>query len=374
MKQQKQTNKIEWKEIEIGDILDYEQPGKYIVEKEILKHKTKNSVPVLTANKSFILGYTEEKGGIYDKSPVIIFDDFTTDSKFVDFKFKVKSSAMKLLTPKSKEVNLRFVFLMMKSINVNFATHKRYYLSVYQKRNIPMPFSNGKPDLKEQERIIKILEEAEELTSKSKKAEELLDEYLKSVFYEMFYNKGFEEKTFRDISKLSQGLQIPISKRKNIPASDTLPYITIQFLNGHKDPEYIQNAKQNVICTIEDVLMTRTGNTGQVVTDVEGVFHNNFFKIDYDRSMINKIYLVFYLRQNQIKKRILSLAGQSTIPDLNHGDFYNLDIIVPPLPLQEKFALIVEQVEKMKENISKTKQNSEELFNSLISKAFGGEL
>ncbi len=153
MKQQIQQNQIEWKEVEIGELLDYEQPGDYIVQSEILKEKTKSSVPVLTANKSFILGYTEEKNGIYDNHPVIIFDDFTTDTKFVDFKFKVKSSAMKLLTPKSKDVSLKFIFLMMKGIQLNFSTHKRYYLSVYQKRKILMPFKENKLDFEEQEKF-----------------------------------------------------------------------------------------------------------------------------------------------------------------------------------------------------------------------------
>jgi len=154
MKQQTQINKIEWKEVEIGELLDYEQPGKYIVEGEILKEKTKNSIPVLTANKSFILGYNEEKKGIYENPPVILFDDFTTDTKFVDFKFKVKSSAMKLLRSKSENINLKFVFLMMKGIQLNFSTHKRYYLSVYQKRKILMPFKENKLNLEEQEKFV----------------------------------------------------------------------------------------------------------------------------------------------------------------------------------------------------------------------------
>lgn len=373
---QTQTNQIEWKEVEIGELLDYEQPGDYIVQSEILREKTKSSVPVLTANKSFILGYTEEKDGIYNQPPVIIFDDFTTDTKFVDFKFKVKSSAMKLLRPKSKDINLKFVFLMMKGIQLNFSTHKRYYLSVYQKRKILMPFKENKLDMGEQEKFVEILENSWKLSEKGKKIENLFNEYLKSIFYEMFLEEEgkFEIKTFRDISKLSQGLQIPITERKTKQTKGSLPYITIQFLNGHKDPEYIENAKPNVICDKEDVLMTRTGNTGQVVTDVGGVFHNNFFKIDYDRSMINRIYLVFYLRQERVKKMILSQAGKSTIPDLNHGNFYSLEIIVPPLSLQQKFASIVEQIEKMKDSINKTKQNSEELFNSLVSKGFRGEL
>src|SRR3989344_2784489 len=128
---QKQIPK-DWKEIELEEILDYEQPNKYIIKSEILVNKSSNSLPVLTANKSFILGYTNEQEGICEKLPVIIFDDFTTDSKYVDFKFKVKSSAMKLLRPKTKDVDLKFIFLLMQTIKFNSATHKRYYLSTYR--------------------------------------------------------------------------------------------------------------------------------------------------------------------------------------------------------------------------------------------------
>ena len=88
---------VEWKEL--GKVVDYEQPSKYIVSSKA--YDDSNEIPVLTAGQSFILGYTNEKDGIYQASknnPVIIFDDFTTSKQWVDFKFKVKSSAMKMLT------------------------------------------------------------------------------------------------------------------------------------------------------------------------------------------------------------------------------------------------------------------------------------
>jgi type I restriction enzyme, S subunit len=95
--------------------------------------------PVLTANKSFILGYTNEKFGIYESLPVIIFDDFTTDSKYVDFPFKVKSSAIKILSSRSPEVNLRFVAERMRLVRFPVGEHKRYYISEYQHIELPTP-------------------------------------------------------------------------------------------------------------------------------------------------------------------------------------------------------------------------------------------
>ncbi|MBU4452109.1 MAG: restriction endonuclease subunit S, partial [Nanoarchaeota archaeon] len=126
-----------WKEVALGDVVDYEQPTDYIVNSD--EYNDEYKTPVLTAGKSFILGYTNETEGVYNKLPVIIFDDFTTASKFVTFSFKVKSSAMKLLTPKTKDIDLKFVFWLMQTINVDSTTHKRYYLSNYQHIKIPLP-------------------------------------------------------------------------------------------------------------------------------------------------------------------------------------------------------------------------------------------
>jgi len=183
MKQQTQ-NKIEWKEVELGEILDYEQPTKYIVEKT--NYSDDYEIPVLTAGKSFILGYSDEKKGVCENLPVIIFDDFTTANKYVDFKFKVKSSAMKILRSKNDNIDLKFAFLAMQRLKFDVKRHKRYYLSAYQKIKIPLPFCNNKPDLETQQKIASILEKAETLKQKRKNADELLDEYLKAVFWEMF--------------------------------------------------------------------------------------------------------------------------------------------------------------------------------------------
>ncbi len=130
---------IDWEKCEIRDVLYYEQPTKYIVTKEDYNDSFK--IPVLTAGKSFILGYTNEKFGIFDKLPCIIFDDFTTDIKYVDFQFKVKSSAMKILNCNTN-ANIKYVFNFMKRIKVINETHKRYWISDYSKREIILPSLN----------------------------------------------------------------------------------------------------------------------------------------------------------------------------------------------------------------------------------------
>ena len=119
----------------ISDVLSYEQPQPYIVENT---EYTAEGIPVLTANKAFVLGYTSEINGIYDKGDCIIFDDFTLDCKYVDFPFKVKSSAIKILTAKNKEL-LRYTFEFLKYLDLSTEEHKRHYIAETQNQEFILP-------------------------------------------------------------------------------------------------------------------------------------------------------------------------------------------------------------------------------------------
>lgn len=144
---------IGWTVCRLEDIVVYEQPTQYIVASA--NYSDKYEIPVLTAGKSFILGYTNETNGIYDKLPAIIFDDFTTDSRLIDFPFKVKSSAMKILQVK-KEININYVAYFMSITRLAGDTHKRYWISEYSKIQIPLPPIN------EQNRIVQTIQDIED--------------------------------------------------------------------------------------------------------------------------------------------------------------------------------------------------------------------
>ena len=141
-----------WSICLLEDIIDYEQPTQYIVASTDYNDEYKT--PVLTAGKSFILGYTNESNGIYNNLPTIIFDDFTTDSRLVNFPFKVKSSAMKILQV-DKDISIQYVAYFMSITRLAGNTHKRYWISEYSK--IPIPI----PPKEEQDRIVQIISEIE---------------------------------------------------------------------------------------------------------------------------------------------------------------------------------------------------------------------
>ena len=135
-----------WAVCQLDNIVSYEQPTPYIVKST--DYDDTYTTPVLTAGKSFIIGHTNETNGIYEKLPCIIFDDFTTDSKLVDFPFKVKSSAMKILQVK-EDINIEYIAMFMSITRLIGDTHKRYWISEYSKIEIPIPPKN------EQDRIVK---------------------------------------------------------------------------------------------------------------------------------------------------------------------------------------------------------------------------
>lgn len=142
-----------WQERQLAELLSYEQPGPYIVDSS--QYLAAGPTPVLTAGKTFLLGYTNEATGIYRSHPVIIFDDFTTASKYVDFNFKVKSSAMKILSAR-RGVDLRFVYERMQLIDFPLGDHKRYWISEYSKLPVAVP------DIKEQQAIAAALRDCED--------------------------------------------------------------------------------------------------------------------------------------------------------------------------------------------------------------------
>jgi len=157
---------IKWKSL--GDYSSYDQPTKYRV--KFKDYSDRFKTPVLTAGKTFILGYTDETEGIYNASdnPVIIFDDFTTANKWVDFDFKVKSSAMKMITSKDEsKASLKYIFYWLNTLSSGLdGDHKRQWISNYANKKLPIPCPNNpEKSLKIQKEIVRILDTFTELTT-----------------------------------------------------------------------------------------------------------------------------------------------------------------------------------------------------------------
>lgn len=168
--------------VELNKLLNYEQPGKYTVSST--NYDESYPIPVLTAGKTFILGYTDEEDGIYDaskKDPVIIFDDFTTSFKWVDFNFKIKSTAIKLLTSYDSNASLKYIYYAMQCIKYETQDHARQWISNYSKFLIPLP------PVKVQNAIVEILDKFTKL-----EAELEAELAARRAQYEYYRNSLFE--------------------------------------------------------------------------------------------------------------------------------------------------------------------------------------
>jgi type I restriction enzyme S subunit len=168
----------DWQTVSLSEVLDYEQPAKYLVSDT--GYSNEYSTPVLTAGKTFVLGYTNETYGVYERHlPVIIFDDFTTATKFVDFRFKVKSSALKILKPQLG-INLRFIFEAMQRLKFVPGGHERHWISKFSYLTIKLP------DLIEQQKIAAFLSLLDAKIALLTDQLERVTEFKKGLLQQMF--------------------------------------------------------------------------------------------------------------------------------------------------------------------------------------------
>lgn len=186
-----------------------------------------------------------------------------------------------------------------------------------------------------------------------------------------YFKEEWNKKLFKDFTKLSQGLQIAISSRFLEDGEDRYFYITNEFLNPNSTKKYyIESPSENVICTVDDILMTRTGNTGKVITNISGAFHNNFFKVDYDKFETSKMFLYYLLTSNDIHKEIIIRAGNSTIPDLNHSDFYSIKTSVPSLDEQSAIGSLFSTLDDLLDSYKDNLVNYQSFKVTMLSKMF----
>lgn len=170
-----------WEKRKLGDILNYEQPTPYIVRSE--NYQNSFPTPVLTAGKSLLLGYTNETNGIKSaskSSPVIIFDDFTTSSHLIDFPFKIKSSAMKILSPSNNDSDIYFSFGLLFSINYVSKNHERHWISQFSNFRVQVP------SVHEQACVSRVLLNVTDLIAATQHKIDALEQVKKALLQRLF--------------------------------------------------------------------------------------------------------------------------------------------------------------------------------------------
>jgi type I restriction enzyme, S subunit len=370
---------MKWEMVKLGDVLDYEQPTNYIVSSDL--YDDNFDTPVLTAGKSFILGYTNETNGVFSNLPVIIFDDFTTVSKYVDFPFKVKSSAMKILRAKEGAADIRYMFYLLQTLNVDSEQHKRYWISTFAPLQIPLP------PLPIQKRIAEILDAADALKLKDQQLLQKYDELAQAIFIDMFGDpvkneKGWEVKTINEsiefMTSGSRGWAQYYSEsgdlflRINNVGYNELKLQELIFVNAPNNAEAIRTEVKS-----GDILLSITADLGRtcvIPDDFPKTFINQHLAILRLKNSFEPVFVSQVLSSEYGKLQFRKLNKGGVKAGLNFDDIKSLEFINPPINYQRKYKKILQEVKKQFDTLILLTQQSDNLFQTLIQKAFKGEL
>ena len=417
-----------WTEYELGELLSYEQPTPYIVESTDYNDKYKT--PVLTAGKSFVLGYTNETHGVYTALPVIIFDDFTTASQYVNFGFKVKSSAMKILTPNTELVLPKFIYYRMQIIQFDHSTHKRYWIQQYSKIKVSIP------PIPVQEQIVAKIEELfSELDNgveTLRKTKQQLAVYRQAVLKDAFEGVFTQEWRTKHPENIAQDIWADVceqkKKYKNLKAYELEEQIQLSALPDawmwvnvgdiSRGPEYgtsqkslekgkvpvvrMGNLQKGIIDWTDlvfsnddseiakyylapgDVLFNRTnspelvGKTSIYRGEREAIFDGYLIRIN-QLDCINAEYLAYYMNSFTAKQ----YGNKVKTDGVNQSNINGKKLCSYPFPLcsQEEQAQVVYELESrlsvcdsIEKTVDTTLQQAEAMRQSILKQAFEGRL
>ncbi|WP_376716196.1 restriction endonuclease subunit S [Vagococcus lutrae] len=331
----------------LGEVADYEQPTKYLVKSQNYSDDFKT--PVLTAGKTFILGYTDETNGIYNasKNPVIIFDDFTTANKWVDFDFKAKSSAMKMITSKNESVILlRYIYhwINMLPSGLIEGDHKRQWISNYSYKLIPIP------PLNIQAEIVRILDTFTELTAELT-AE--LEARKKQYNYYREQLLTFEEgevewKPLGETLVRTKGTKITAGQMKelhkiNAPLKIFAGGKTIAFVDFEDIPKKDINREPSII-------VKSRGNIEFEYYDKPFSHKNEMWSYHSKNKNINIKFVYYFLKINELYFQ--NIGSRMQMPQIATPDTDKFKIPVPPIEEQDRIVSILDKFDALTSSIT----------------------
>lgn len=343
---------VEYKEI--GEFTQYEQPSKYIVAST--NYDDSYSIPVLTAGQTFVLGYTNETDGIYEASqtcPAIIFDDFTAAFKWVDFPFKVKSSAVKIITVNEEVTSIRYLYHMMGVINYLSDEHKRLWISKYSKIKIPVP------PLLIQEEIVRILDKFTDYVTELQaelQARKQQYEYYRELL--LSNNGDIPHIELRQVIKKSYSGGTPKKTNKLFYENGTIPWIRTQdvkFNNITSVNSFITEeavAKTSVKWIPENCIIIAISGASAgrcAINKIRATTNQHCLNLEINEKKALYKY-VYYCVRSQYQE--LLNRKQGARGDLNSSLILGITIPLPELQEQERIVKLLEKFEGICNDIS----------------------
>ena len=374
--------------------MPFEQPTAYIVKST--DYSDAYATPVLTAGKSFILGKTNETDGIFDQLPVIIFDDFTTATQFVNFRFKVKSSAMKILHINTDLVIPKYIFYRLQIIQFDHSTHKRYWIQSYSKIKVLIP------PLDEQFRIVARIEEffseLDKAVDTLKTTKEQLAVYRQAVLKDAFDNAQamcerftpIEELLVTDRKGMSTG-PFGTMLKKHEHKTTGVPMLGIEnidsgkFIDGNKifvTPEKAAELKSFALKS-GDIIISRSGTVGElcvVPPRMEGaLLSTNLMRVSLDCQKVLPEYFIYLFQSKGIVlDQVKELCKGSTRIFLNQTILKQIQFPIPNVHKQLQIINTIESRLTFCDNIEKTVDTAlaqaDAMRQSILKQSFEGTM
>lgn len=332
----------EWEQRKLGGLFKYEQPQAYIVEST--EYDDKNDVPVLTAGQSFILGYTDEHFGIKgasEQNPVVIFDDFTTSSHYVDFPFKVKSSAMKLLTLNSPKDNVYCAFNVLQGIGYVPVSHERHWISTFAMFDVLMPRSAD-----EQNRIGNYFKNLDDLIILHQHEHEKLVLLKSACLDKMFPKKGSKIPELRFAGFAGDWKQRKLWKRTEFvtgkPFSSELEtdgrYIVMDMGTVSQEGNRIETKRTNTCRDLlrrGDLIMPKDdigggliiGRTAYIPAENQYVLGDHVYRLRFSEE--NGLFIHYQINSTGFRKQVAPIVTGSAQLGLSSKNMRSLNINIP---------------------------------------------
>lgn len=355
-----QGEKVEW--LPIGSITKYEQPTNYLV-KSTNYHES-YTTPVLTAGKTFILGYTNEVNGIYKASqaPVIIFDDFTTANKWVDFDFKAKSSAMKMITSQDEsKVLLKYIYYWLNTLpsEIVEGDHKRQWISSFCNKRIPIPCpSKPEKSLGIQRKIVEILDKFTTLEAELDCRKRQYEFYRNQLL--TFEYEAVEWKKLGEVFETRNGYT-PSKANGEFWNNGTIPWFRMEDIrtNGHILKDSILHITPKAIkgkglFKADSIIMATTATIGEhALLIADSLANQQFTNFNIRKSLSDKltskfVYYYFFVIDEWCKQNV----NVSSFPSVEIERLKKLPFPIPPLVEQERIVEILDKFDTLTTSIS----------------------
>ena len=336
-----------WEQRKLGDLLQYEQPQKYIVISS--EYDDSFDIPVLTAGQSFILGWTNEKTGIKKASPdnpVIIFDDFVTSSHYVDFPFKIKSSAMKLLSSTNSTNDINFSFNLLKQIDYTPISHMRHWISMFAQFNVYTPIAN------EQVKIGQIFNKLDSLITLHQRKLDALKKIKSALLEKMFpkdgsnipeirftgFTEAWEQRKLGELGFAQSGIGFPAAEQGG---TEGTPFFKVSDMNtpGNEHELVVSNnyvtAEQIVrmgwrpINQVPAIFFAKVGAAVMLnrkrLVNKPFLLDNNTMTFSMDSSLLNTQFCQSLFERLDLT----SLVQVGALPSYNSSDVESIIVSLP---------------------------------------------